>query len=235
MPAGQRVFLSTSNNHVKHLETSAQPENTAPKTEPGNNEAQETDEVVPECENKEIEIDSSKKRKSDAGPSDAEYPVQKRRRPPSAENVETAVVCDQEATPNTESNNADIAPESNDQQPAEENTTAAADGDQSQSSSGAKNGDHEVVDMPSPTNASAPNDKDTNTGPAPSSTLEQRDDVTVSGIIGLTALLAKIVEVDGRVKKTPRGNAWKEFRSYRNNQDMGTLWEVRQAWYERNQ
>lgn len=48
---------------------------------------------------------------------------------------------------------------------------------------------------------------------------------------GATSLCSKMVEVDGRITHIPNGNAWKEFRSYRDNQDMGSLWEVRQAWY----
>ncbi|RAL02719.1 uncharacterized protein BO80DRAFT_378361 [Aspergillus ibericus CBS 121593] len=67
--------------------------------------------------------------------------------------------------------------------------------------------------------ANAPNDK--------------IDEILVEDIRGLTALSAKIIEVDGRVTKCPNGNAWKEFRAYRNNQDMGSLWEVRQAWFQR--
>ena len=50
-------------------------------------------------------------------------------------------------------------------------------------------------------------------------------------IHGATNLGNKMIEVDGRITQIPNGNAWKEFRCYRNNQDMGSLWEVRQAWY----
>lgn len=50
-------------------------------------------------------------------------------------------------------------------------------------------------------------------------------------VSGATSLCNKMVEVDGRITHIPNGNAWKEFRSYRDNQDMGSLWEVRQAWY----
>lgn len=57
--------------------------------------------------------------------------------------------------------------------------------------------------------------------------------VVLPNVPGITALENKMIEVDGRIKHIPNGNAWKEFRSYRNNQDMGSLWEVRQAWYMR--
>lgn len=55
--------------------------------------------------------------------------------------------------------------------------------------------------------------------------------VILMQIHGATNLGNKMIEVDGRITHIPNGNAWKEFRCYRNNQDMGSLWEVRQAWY----
>ncbi|RHZ58720.1 uncharacterized protein CDV56_104809 [Aspergillus thermomutatus] len=62
---------------------------------------------------------------------------------------------------------------------------------------------------------------------------DQISEIILENIGGPNALSLKILEVDGRIKDVPNGNAWKEFRSYRNNQDMGSLWEVRQAWYLR--
>ncbi|KAL1970291.1 hypothetical protein VTN77DRAFT_5451 [Rasamsonia byssochlamydoides] len=58
-------------------------------------------------------------------------------------------------------------------------------------------------------------------------------DIILPNVAGPGALANKILEIDGRIKDPPNGNAWKEFRCYRNNQDMGSLWEVRQAWYVR--
>lgn len=55
--------------------------------------------------------------------------------------------------------------------------------------------------------------------------------VVLPKVNGPTYLGNKMIELDGRIKHIPNGNAWKEFRCYRNNQDMGSLWEVRQAWY----
>lgn len=55
--------------------------------------------------------------------------------------------------------------------------------------------------------------------------------VILMDILGATNLENKLIKLDGRVEDIPNGNAWKEFRCYRNNQDMGSLWEVRQAWY----
>ncbi|KAL2871345.1 uncharacterized protein BJX67DRAFT_342030 [Aspergillus lucknowensis] len=69
--------------------------------------------------------------------------------------------------------------------------------------------------------------------PSPSVTSEESDEIIVRDIQGPTALTLKMLEVDGRVKPT-NGNAWKEIRCFRDNQDMGTLWEVRQAWYVKN-
>ena len=74
--------------------------------------------------------------------------------------------------------------------------------------------------------------------PPPSSSLLSLGGVEVvvlPNVPGITALGNKMIEADGRIKHIPNGNAWKEFRSYRNNQDMGSLWEVRQAWYMRGQ
>lgn len=55
--------------------------------------------------------------------------------------------------------------------------------------------------------------------------------ILVANIDGPTALTNRIIEIDGRIEKFRGVNAWKEFRCYRNNQDMGSLWELRQDWY----
>ncbi|KAL4803307.1 Asx homology domain-containing protein [Aspergillus unguis] len=57
------------------------------------------------------------------------------------------------------------------------------------------------------------------------------DEIVIPNIQGPTALTMKMLEIDGRVDNPPNGNAWKEIRCFRDNQDMGTLWEVRQAWF----
>lgn len=62
-------------------------------------------------------------------------------------------------------------------------------------------------------------------------TLKGVEVVVLPKVNGPTYLGNKMIELDGRIKHIPNGNAWKEFRCYRNNQDMGSLWEVRQAWY----
>ncbi|KAL4999106.1 Asx homology domain-containing protein [Aspergillus recurvatus] len=60
------------------------------------------------------------------------------------------------------------------------------------------------------------------------------DEVIVRDIQGPTALTLEMLKIDGRVGKATNGNAWKELRCFRDNQDMGTLWEVRHAWYVKN-
>lgn len=62
-------------------------------------------------------------------------------------------------------------------------------------------------------------------------TLKGVEVIILPKVNGPTYLGNKMIELDGRIKHIPNGNAWKEFRCYRNNQDMGSLWEVRQAWY----
>ncbi|KAL2855426.1 Asx homology domain-containing protein [Aspergillus pseudoustus] len=69
--------------------------------------------------------------------------------------------------------------------------------------------------------------------PPPSTRNEEPDEIIVPDITLPTGITLKMLEVDGRVKPT-NGNAWKEIRCFRDNQDMGTLWEVRQAWYVKN-
>jgi hypothetical protein len=63
---------------------------------------------------------------------------------------------------------------------------------------------------------------------------EEPDEVIVRDIQGPTALTLEMLKIDGRVGKATNGNAWKELRCFRDNQDMGTLWEVRHAWYVKN-
>ncbi|KAJ5674692.1 uncharacterized protein N7477_004626 [Penicillium maclennaniae] len=58
------------------------------------------------------------------------------------------------------------------------------------------------------------------------------NEVVVSGIKAPANLVTCLLQIDGRPKEGARtANAWKEIRCYRNNQDMGSLFEVRQTWY----
>lgn len=60
------------------------------------------------------------------------------------------------------------------------------------------------------------------------------DEVIVHDITVPQKLIGHILAVDGRAKGKRTANAWQEFRCYRKNQDMGSLWDVRQRWYLRN-
>ena len=57
------------------------------------------------------------------------------------------------------------------------------------------------------------------------------DDVILARITTLQALENKIVATDGRLGKTVDGNAFKHIRVKRDNQDIGSLFEIREDWY----
>jgi len=59
------------------------------------------------------------------------------------------------------------------------------------------------------------------------------EDMLTAPMVGPQGLSTKILEVDGRVTNPPNGNAWKDFRCKRDNQDMGSLFEIRQDYYEK--
>lgn len=82
-----------------------------------------------------------------------------------------------------------------------------------------------------PTTASTKSESES----APCSATTTPLEIEIHNIAGPNALTKKILEADDRIKNPPNGNAWKEIRCYRNNQDMGSLWEVRQAWYVKYQ
>lgn len=62
-------------------------------------------------------------------------------------------------------------------------------------------------------------------------TAHQRGEILVRNISNPSTLATKILKVDGRRSGFRHSNSWQEFRCYRNNQDMGSLWDVRQAWF----
>lgn len=57
------------------------------------------------------------------------------------------------------------------------------------------------------------------------------DNVRVEGVNGPGKLEAAILKEDPRVHEISNGNAWKTFRVLRKNQDLGTLWDIRQAYH----
>ncbi|KAJ5972858.1 uncharacterized protein N7479_002776 [Penicillium vulpinum] len=68
--------------------------------------------------------------------------------------------------------------------------------------------------------------------PTPSQlTASEPDEIIVPNISSPQALVVKILQIDGRMPNGRTANAWKEIRCYRNNQDMGSLFDVREAWF----
>ncbi|KAF9891306.1 hypothetical protein FE257_004161 [Aspergillus nanangensis] len=70
--------------------------------------------------------------------------------------------------------------------------------------------------------------------PAPGHKYEEPQEIIIPDIQAPQTLSRKILEVDGRIHHAPIASAWKEYRCFRDNQDMGSLWEIRQAWYFKN-
>ena len=86
---------------------------------------------------------------------------------------------------------------------------------------------------PRPCDAEAPSMA--SPSPAPSSQLSaippEVEDVIFASITTLQALEDKIVTIDGRLGKKVDGNAFKSIRVKRDNQDLGSLFEIREEWY----
>lgn len=60
------------------------------------------------------------------------------------------------------------------------------------------------------------------------------DNKALHNVDGPSTLSAAILKEDGRIPNDVRAaNAWREFRCIRRNQDMGSLWEVREIEYNR--
>ena len=57
------------------------------------------------------------------------------------------------------------------------------------------------------------------------------EDVILASVTTLQALEDKIITVDGRLRKKVDGNAFKNIRVKRDNQDIGSLFEIREEWY----
>ncbi|CAI7566857.1 unnamed protein product [Penicillium pancosmium] len=67
---------------------------------------------------------------------------------------------------------------------------------------------------------------------APQAEAEQLEvTITIPNIKTPNPVITHILKLDGRKPDGRTGNSWKEFRCYRNNQDIGSLWELREAWY----
>ncbi|CAG8019122.1 unnamed protein product [Penicillium salamii] len=59
----------------------------------------------------------------------------------------------------------------------------------------------------------------------------EEGEVIISNIATPQALVQKILQIDGRKPNGRTSNAWKELRCFRNNQDMGSLFDVRENWF----
>lgn len=59
------------------------------------------------------------------------------------------------------------------------------------------------------------------------------EEIVIPGITTPHTLGMKILEIDGRKVGTRINNAWKSIRCYRKNQDMGSLWDIRLAWFQK--
>ena len=68
--------------------------------------------------------------------------------------------------------------------------------------------------------------------PSTPSHQELHEDI-IHSISNLSELEHKIIDVDGRLnsKEVPVANTWKHFRGIRNNQDLGSLFEMREDFY----
>lgn len=56
------------------------------------------------------------------------------------------------------------------------------------------------------------------------------EDITKDDLIGPESMSRAAIVADGRTEDPiPNGNAWKSIRVLRNNQDLGTFWDIRQA------
>lgn len=57
------------------------------------------------------------------------------------------------------------------------------------------------------------------------------EDMATYAVSNVRMLEDKIVETDGRVTNLHHHNAWKYFRCQRDNQDLGSLFEIREEHY----
>lgn len=95
--------------------------------------------------------------------------------------------------------------------------------------------DSEILSAPAPSQ----NDPDPSSSQMP---VNEFGEIILDNISTPSMLATKIVQADGRIStktvdddgnlvRFHQANPWKEIRCYRNNQDMGSLWDVRQAWF----
>ncbi|RAK79690.1 uncharacterized protein BO72DRAFT_445993 [Aspergillus fijiensis CBS 313.89] len=222
VPPGQRVFLSSAPDSAIGSMSPINGENSKVDTE--TTEANERQRAGGTNTGSELKAEKTEAISHHKRASDSELPDSKRQR---LESPNT------NATDNLGLNNME------DQTPTESSLSEGKP-QCSESQTSTTNGNLDPKDMeiqaftdqppPKPdSNQDSPNP----TAALPTDHAQDAKEIIVSNIQGLNALASKIIEIDGRIKKVPNGNAWKEFRAHRNNQDIGSLWEVRQAWFVR--
>lgn len=59
------------------------------------------------------------------------------------------------------------------------------------------------------------------------------NDIKVIDVFGPHVLSNAILNEDGRIVGVRGPNAWQEFRCWRNNQDMGSIWDLRELYHSR--
>ncbi|GKZ30833.1 hypothetical protein AbraIFM66950_010423 [Aspergillus brasiliensis] len=231
IPPGQRVFLPAVSSGSKKNQSDADGLK-ADVVEAGERQqdtnAAETDPNVQSNNSETIEPGSPKKRKSEE-----EHGNCKRQRSQPPEAGDQADSYSESPENKTKAVAETISPPT-----TAEAVSSAEAAETSTATSEIPENRNEASKEPSVLGAEAPQEpteetKQTEETAPANNPVESMDGILVEGIQGLTALASKIIEVDGRITDIPNGNAWKEFRAYRNNQDMGSLWEIRQAWFHR--
>ncbi|KAJ5166424.1 uncharacterized protein N7482_005205 [Penicillium canariense] len=86
---------------------------------------------------------------------------------------------------------------------------------------------------PSSSPLSEPPTSLTTSPPKAQPTADEPDEIIVPDISSPMVLVHKILQIDGRRPDGRTSNSWKEIRCYRKNQDMGSLWDVRQTWFSK--
>lgn len=227
IPPGQRVFLPVASSGSKQNQSHA--DDTKADGEAGDgqqdSDAVQTDPNVQLNTSETTEPVSPKKRKCE----DEHGGCKRQRSQPPEANDQAA------SSSEVPDNKIEAAAETASPSTTAEAVSSAEVAEISTATSEKPDSPGEVSDEPSVTVPEAPQEstEETKKTPPANTPDANMEEILIENIQGLTSLASRIIEVDGRITDIPNGNAWKEFRAYRNNQDMGSLWEVRQAWGQR--
>ncbi|XRM44702.1 hypothetical protein ABZX51_007817 [Aspergillus tubingensis] len=227
IPPGQRVFLPVASSGSKQNQSHA--DDTKADGEAGDgqqdSDAVQTDPNVQLNTSETTEPVSPKKRKCE----DEHGGCKRQRSQPPEANDQAA------SSSEVPDNKIEAAAETASPSTTAEAVSSAEVAEISTATSEKPDSPGEVSDEPYVTVPEAPQEstEETKKTPPANTPDANMEEILIENIQGLTSLASRIIEVDGRITDIPNGNAWKEFRAYRNNQDMGSLWEVRQAWFQR--